>query len=216
MHGIHDLGGVQNFGRVPHTVNEYEDGPFQTAEYHEDWEPLAYGLLFACADADQFSVDQLRHSIERMEARDYMSSSYFERILVGTATLMVENGVLTQEELENLAGGPFPLARPAESKGRPANPDLQTFEVGDRVRVATPQVPGHIRVPGYCFGKEGVVQHRTLHEWRFPDAIGHGRDDGGSEPTYHVRFDASDIFGEETDAEAIVVDLFGGYLERVA
>ncbi|WP_200887686.1 SH3-like domain-containing protein, partial [Rhodococcus opacus] len=49
-----------------------------------------------------------------------------------------------------------------------------------------------------------------------PDAIGHGRTDAGEEPTYHVEFAAEDLFGEDTDAGSVVVDLFEGYLEPAA
>ena len=68
MDGIHDLGGVQGFGTVPHTKNSLSYKPV----FHEDWEHLAYSLLFLAADhLKQFSVDELRHAIERMDARHY-------------------------------------------------------------------------------------------------------------------------------------------------
>lgn len=213
MEGVHDLAGMQGFGTVPHVINEYPDGPFQTAELHEDWEYLGYALFFVGVEAGIFSVDEVRHVVERLEPRTYMTTPYYERYVVGVASLMVEKGVLTQEELEEIAGGPFPLARPPMSDGMPARDDRQTYQVGDRVRVRAEQHPGHIRVPGYCFGKEGVVRHRTAEQWPFPDAIGHGRDDGGAEPSYHVEFTAADIFGEDTESRSVMVDLFEGYLE---
>ncbi len=216
MDGVHDLAGVQGFGPVKHTLNNYPDGPFQTAEFHEDWEYLGYALFFVGVQAGLFSVDEVRHVVERLEPRYYMGTPYYERYVVGVASLMVEKGAITKEELEAAAGGSFPLARPLISEGRPAMADKQTFEVGDRVRVRDEQVSGHIRVPRYAFGKEGTVQHRTTHEWPFPDAIGHGRDDGGAEPTYHVVFEATDLFGADTDASSVVLDLFEGYLEPAA
>ena len=71
-------------------------------------------------------------------------------------------------------------------------------------------------MPGYCRGKVGTVTHRTAAKWPFPDSIGHGRDDAGEEPTYHVQFDGAELFGTDTDAGSVVVDLFEGYLERAA
>jgi nitrile hydratase len=71
-------------------------------------------------------------------------------------------------------------------------------------------------MPAYCRGRVGTVTHRTSDQWPFPDAIGHGRADAGEEPTYHVKFAAEDLFGDDTDAGSVVVDLFEGYLEPAA
>ena len=38
----------------------------------------------------------------------------------------------------------------------------------------------------------------------------------GEEPTYHVKFDAEELFGSDTDGGSVVVDLFEGYLEPAA
>ena len=212
MDGVHDLGGVQGFGAVPHSVNE-DIGP----TFHEDWDHLPYSLLFlGAADLETFSVDELRHSIERMEPRHYMATPYYERILVGTATLMVEKGLITHDELQAAAGGPFTLSRPTRSDGRPARQNRETFEIGDRVTVRNEYIPGHIRVPAYCRGRTGTVTHRTHQQWPFPDSIGHGRADAGKESTYHVEFNAHDLFGDDTDAASVMVDLFEGYLVPAA
>ncbi len=140
MDGVHDLAGVQGFGKVPHTVNA-DIGP----TFHAEWEHLPYSLMFAgVAELGAFSVDEVRYVVERMEPRHYMMTPpYYERYVIGVATLMVEKGILTQEELESLAGGgPFPLSRPSESEGRPAPVETTTFEIGQRVRVRDEYVPG--------------------------------------------------------------------------
>lgn len=207
MDGIHDLGGVQGFGRVQHTANSLSYKPV----FHEDWENLGYSLLFlGAAELGLFNVDELRHAIERMEPRQYLASSYYDRIIVGVASLFVEKGALAQQRLEELAGGAYPLALP-QGAGRDARPPARPFQVGDQVRVRDEFVSGHIRMPGYVRGKRGVVVHRTTHEWPFPDAVGHGRS-SSSEPTYHVQFTTQELWGDEADAGTVVVDLFGGYL----
>lgn len=211
MDGVHDLAGRQGFGPVPHTAN----GPIgDTFKY--DWEHLGYSLLFLGVTNGNFTLDEVRHAVERLEPVYYLSTPYYERYIIGAATLMVEKGVLTHDELEAAAGGPFPLALPATSPGRPARENRETFEVGDKVRVTDDHFAGHVRYPAFCRGKVGTVQHRTGMTWPFPDAAGHGRSDGGSEPSYHVEFDAAELFGDDTDAGAVVVDLFEGYLERTA
>jgi nitrile hydratase len=211
MDGIHDLGGMQGFGRVPHTNNSLSYKPV----FHEDWEHLAYSLLFLAADGMKvFSVDELRHAIERMDARHYFGSPYYDRIVIGTATLLVEYGVITQKELDEVLGTRFELARPYSSEGRQTAPGRKPFEVGDSVKVRDEFVPGHIRMPGYVRGKQGVVLHRTKEKWPFPDSIGHGKE-ALHESTYHVRFKACDLWGDAADDGFVVVDLFEGYLDKV-
>ncbi len=210
MDGIHDLGGVQGFGEIPHKVDTDGYKPV----FHDAWEHLAYTLLFVGADPLRaFSVDELRHAIERMEPRHYLSSPYYDRILIGTATLMVEKGVVTKEELEQLAGGPFPLARPT-GEGRATRPAREPFQVGDRVRVGAQRIAGHIRMPAYCRGKVGTILHRTTVKWPFPDSIGHAME-AGMESTYHVSFENEELWGAGAEPGQVVVDLFEGYLEKI-
>lgn len=207
MDGIHDLGGVQGFGPVAHTANALSYKPV----FHEDWEHLGYSLLFLGAgELGLFNVDELRHAIERMVPRQYLTSSYYDRIIVGTASLFVEKGALEPERLAQLAGGAYPLALPL-GPGREAQPPREPFAVGAEVRVRDEFVSGHIRMPGYVRGKRGVVLHRTTHAWPFPDAVGHGGQ-SPNEPTYHVLFTTQELWGDAADDGTVVVDLFGGYL----
>lgn len=210
MDGIHDLGGTNGFGTVPHRINSLSYKPV----FHEPWEHLAYSLLFLGADhLKTFNVDELRHAIERMEPRQYLAASYYDRIVVGTASLYVEKGVLDPSELEELAGGAFPLARP-QTEGRPAREPHPHFAVGDEVLVTRAFIRGHTRMPKYVRGKRGTILHRTSVEWPFPDAAGHGRE-ALRQPTYHVSFDARDLWGEGAEVSSVVVDLWEGYLEKV-
>lgn len=208
MDGIHDLAGMQGFGRVAHKADEDVGGPF-----HHDWEAIGYGGIFLGVERGIFSIDEVRHAVERLEPLHYLTTPYYERYVIGVASLLVEKGALTHEELEAATGGLFPLARPALSAGRRPRLEGATSAVGDRVRVRDDHFAGHVRYPAYCRGRVGTVTHRTSEEWPFPDAIGHGRNDCGSEPTLHVEFAAAELWGEDTDAAAIVVDLFESYLE---
>lgn len=211
MDGIHDLGGMQGFGKVPHIANSESYKPV----FHEDWEHLAYSLLFlAAGHLETFSVDELRHAIERMEAPHYFNSPYYDRIIIGTATLLVEYGVISQEELNQILGAEFKLAKPYTSHGRPAVTGRAAFEIGDTVVVRDEFVAGHIRMPAYCRGKEGVILHRTTEKWPFADAIGHGDKTAAMQPTYHVQFKASALWGDSTDTSYVVVDLFESYLDK--
>ena len=205
MDGVHDLGGVNGFGPVEIEVGE--------PVWHESWEPIAYAAIFVGAGTlNAFTIDELRHAIERMEPRHYFASTYYERIVTGVATLFVEKGILTGEDLEHRAGGPFPLARPP-SEGESARSEAQSFEIGQRVRVRTSTFRGHTRVPKYVRGKLGTILH-VAPPFPFAGSAGHGMS-AKSEPTYHVKFDSRDLWSDTPENSTVVVDLWESYLERV-
>lgn len=211
MDGFHDLGGVQGFGTVPHTINSLNYKPV----FHEDWEHLAYSLMFVGADhLKLFSIDEVRHAVERIEFRQQAASRYYERYVIATATLLVEAGVITQDELDQALGSKFQLAKPPHDKGRPARSGRPPFEVGDKVIVRDEYVAGHIRMPAYVRGKQGVILHRTTEKWPFPDTIGHGDISAIHQPTYHVEFNVKDLWGDAADDGLVVVDLFESYLDK--
>ena len=205
MDGMHDLGGKQGFGRVRHSP--------KAQVFHAPWERRANALLALAVKNAIFNMDEYRHAIERMEPRHYLSASYYERSLTGLATLCVEKGVVTQDELERLAKGAFPLSRPS-APGRPNAPDRQRFKVGERVRVKEEYIPGHIRMPGYIRGKTGVVVAETP-AYPFPDAHAHGIK-AADEPTYDVRFRAEELWPNGADPAFVHAGVFQSYLERVS
>jgi nitrile hydratase len=203
MDGIHDLGGKQGFGTVRYTV----DAP----AFHAPWEVRA-NALYACAVRQGlFNMDEYRHAIERMEPRHYLSASYYERSLTSLATLCVEKGVVSLEELQRRAGGGFALAA-ASAPGRSNRPARERFQPGDRVRVRDEHVPGHVRMPGYIRGKTGVVVGESP-AYPFPDAHAHGVA-AEDEPTYDVRFRSEDLWPQSADPALVHVGVFQSYLER--
>ncbi|NDA87956.1 MAG: nitrile hydratase subunit beta [Betaproteobacteria bacterium] len=148
MDGVHDLGGKQGFGSVRFVKN--------AAVFHHDWELRANALYALCARKGLINMDEYRHAIERMEPRHYLAASYYERSLTGLASLLVEKGFASTEELNALAGGLFPLALPG-GPGRSQPQDRAQFKPGDRVCVRSDYVSGHVRMPAYIRGKSGVV-----------------------------------------------------------
>ncbi len=171
--------------------------------------------MFIGADhLKKFSVDEVRHAVERLDVRQHVGTQYYERYVIATATLLVETGVITQAELDQALGSHFKLANPAHANGRPAITGRAPFEVGDRVVVRDEYVAGHVRMPAYVRGKHGVVLHRTSQTWPFPDAIGHGDTSAAHQPTYHVEFRVKDLWGDAADEGFVVVDLFESYLDH--
>jgi hypothetical protein len=204
MDGVHDLGGRQGFGRVRYTL----DAP----AFHASWEVRANALYAHAVRRGVFNMDEYRHAIERMEPRHYLGAGYYERTLTSLATLCVEKGIVSREELEQRAGGLFPLAAPS-APGRGNAPQRERFGPGDRVRVRLDFVPGHIRLPGYIRGKTGVVVSESP-AYPFPDAHAHGIA-AEDEPTYDVRFRSEDLWPNGADAAMVHVGVFQSYLERV-
>ncbi len=201
MDSVHDLGGKQGFGRITHPWPAHD----------ETWEPTVRACFAFALKRHVYNMDEFRHAIERMAPRHYMSASYFERHLTAIATLLVEKGLTSQEELDELAGGAFPISGPIGPGRMPA--PVQAFQIGDRVRVKNEFVSGHVRMPGYVRGKTGEVVGISP-PYPFPDAAGHGMQ-APTEPTYDVRFRARDLWPDSCDDAFNHVGVFQSYLERV-
>jgi nitrile hydratase subunit beta len=203
MDGMHDLGGRQGFGAVRYTLN--------APAFHAAWEVRVNSLYSFAVRLGIFNMDEYRHAIERMEPRHYLAATYYERSLTSLATLLVEKGVVTREELERRAQGSFPLAGPS-APGRTNVPTRARFQPGDRVRVRTDYVPGHVRMPGYIRGKTGAVVSESP-AYPFPDARAHAVE-ALDEHTYDVRFRSEDLWPNSADAALVHVGVFQSYLER--
>ena len=202
MDGVHDMGGRQGFGRVRYTPD--------AKVFHAPWEIRVNALYGFAVRSGLFNMDEYRHAIERMEPRHYLAAAYYERTLTALLTLCVEKGVVTPAELERLAQGGVPLSF-ASAPGRGNAAARQRFQPGDRVRVRTDHVSGHVRMPGYVRGKTGTVVGISP-AYPFPDAHAHAVP-AEDEPTFDVRFHSQDLWPESSDPALIHVGLFQSYLE---
>ena len=144
-------------------------------------------------------------------SRHYLSASYYERSLTSLATLCVEKGVVTREELERRAQGAFPLSEPS-APGRTNLAGRERFKPGDRVRVRNDFFAGHVRMPAYVRGKSGVVVSESP-AYPFPDAHAHGVE-AENEPTFDVAFRTEDLWPNSADPALVHVGVFQSYLER--
>jgi nitrile hydratase len=222
MNGIHDLGGMDGFGRVVCEKNE--------PVFHQAWERRVFGMLLATMGQGLYNIDELRHSIERMSPAHYIGSPYYEHWLAGLERLLVEKGRASAAEIEARVRE-FASAAPPEVPER-SDPMLvqgltqairtgapssrgkghARFDTGTRVRVRRMNPRGHTRCPRYVRGVTGTIEH--VHErFVYPDAHAHGRGES-PEVLYTVGFEAMDLWG--TDAEGkgkVYVDLWQSYLE---
>ncbi len=85
------------------------------------------------------------------------------------------------------------------------------FAVGDRVRVADRDHPGHTRLPRYVRRRTGTVT--ALQPCQvFPDTAAHfvGED---PQHCYTVDFDSRELWGPSAEPFRLSIDLFEPYLE---
>ena len=207
MYGIHDLGGTQGFGRIDIEADE--------PAFHHPWQRTSFALMMTTQIVmHSHNTDEYRHAIERMHPAHYLLADYYERVLTGTVSLLVEKGHLSQAQLARRADGVFELAGPVAEQPMvelAPHPEAR-FNVGDRVRVLTISPGGHIRAPKFCRGHEGTVIHRAP-KFRFPDTSAH---DGErrKEHTYHVEFASTDLWSDErVTNDSVIVDLWDSYLK---
>lgn len=202
MDSVHDLGGREGFGPI---VGQH--APL----FDDEWERRAMGVTMVSFRFGHNNGGTFRHSIERMDAAQYLTTRYHEHWFTGTATRLIEAGFLELGELEARAGGSVPMSRPVVAEpGEQPTPMTAEVSVGDRVRVRSWHPRGHTRCPGYVRGKNGTVV-RLDPPSSLPDLEAH-TDERRQEPQACVRFEAADLWGTGEGA-AVHVDLWVSYLE---
>jgi nitrile hydratase subunit beta len=213
MNGIHDMGGMTDFGPVRPEPNE----PL----FHADWEARVVGLVRNIIDR-RYNWDEFRFAIERLDPVVYLSAGYYERWLTALERYLLEKGVLSEEELHGALdgwkpkpGAPLPDGqKPGGAERSAVDRTTPRFKPGDKVIARNTHPAGHTRLPRYVRGKRGTVV-RFLGMFTFPDtnALGLGQE---QQPVYAVRFDARELWGEEAAApDAVCVDLWEDYLQAL-
>src|SRR4030095_6777628 len=91
MDGVHDLGGMHGFGPVEREANE--------PAFHEPWEAAVYAIMRGSLGHGQYTLDEFRHGVERMNPAHYLRSGYYEHWLDGIARVLIEKGVVSGDEL---------------------------------------------------------------------------------------------------------------------
>mgnify|MGYP001051141699 CR=1 FL=1 len=216
MNGIHDMGGMDGFGKVQPQDNE----PF-----HDPWERQVLAATFLVRTGG--TVDESRLIQESIPPVDYLSQSYFWRWLQSLETRLLKYGLVTQEELRNPEGrlarvDGFQAVRADEMEARRTvrSKRMQVdvpprFQVGDQV-IATNEHPrGHTRRPRYVRGHRGQV-HIDHGVYPFPDTVAHGLGDK-PQHCYSVKFTATELWGSRGNTKDVVyLDLFDDYLEAAS
>jgi nitrile hydratase len=212
MDGIHDMGGMDGFGRVEREADE--------PVFHADWERRMLALSLAVPFAVPFSDDHLRREIERIPPDVYLRTSYYEKWLMALEALLKERGLIPggrptlqaeigppikAEAVADAITGGFPTRRDdAEANAR--------FAAGAKVRALNIHPKTHTRLPRYVRGHEGVI-HADLGVFGFPDwnseYKGHK-----AQHCYTVRFSQQTLWGRDAaPGDSLYIDLWEDYLE---
>ena len=223
MNGVHDMGGMQGFGRVMPEANE----PL----FHAPWESRAMAITVAMGASGQWNIDLARSARESLPPSIYMSSTYYEIWIRALEHLTPERGMVTAGELTSghMQEPPRPVARvlkldtvdAALSAGSPTLRKADSparFASGQRVRARNIHPQGHTRLPRYVRGHTGtVVMVHGAH--LYPDS----HVDRALPPfnthaewLYTVVFEGQTLWGEGADPQVQVsVDAWEPYLEAV-
>ncbi len=214
MDGIHDMGGMDGFGPIPIETDE--------PVFHGEWEGRVYAMNTAIGAWGKWNIDAGRYGIEQMNPALYLASNYYERWLYRTSNMMVEHGLVTQDELD---GKEKPSGRDSQpltaaqiferqSKNRSARVDEEIapkFKTGDTVLVRNIHPKGHTRVPRYARGRHGTI-YRDHGVFIFPDtnALFQGKK---PQHIYSVRFTAQELWDPDAPSpDSIYLDLWDDYL----
>lgn len=225
MSRVHDMGG--RFG----------DGPVRPDAPHApvfaaEWHARALAVTLACGALGQWNIDTSRHAREKLSPLDYTRFSYYEIWLAALADLLVQKGVLSEDDLAGQGSDtPHSLASrrltgdavaAVLAKGGPANRDggpAPVFAEGQIVRTRHPGGNrlvngGHTRLPAYATGAEGrILRLHGTHV--LPDSAAHGLGEA-PEPLYAVVFAAGELWSHpESPEDEVVLDLWQSYLEPV-
>ncbi len=220
MNGIHDLGGMHGFGRVPVEAS---------TPFHAAWELRVAAIMLGLLRRGLYNLDSFRHGIETMAPAHYLRASYFERWRTSVERNLIRSGALSPPELDErrraLEQGTVPSA-PRQSRRVAESPDplglrpgvvreleaSPLFRSGDQVLTRNLNPSGHTRLPGYARGKRGRID-RVYPGFVFPDTNAHEQ---GENPQYlyNVRFEAAELWGDTAEpASSVAIDLFESYLE---
>ena len=211
-----DLGGTTGHGPIE---NEPEGVVF-----HHGWEGRALAMTLATGAAGKWNLDITRRYRETLPS--YLDLSYYEIWTASLERLLVERGLVTDDEI--VAGhalvGPVDvrgvlradrvaaaMARGSSTEREPSGP--ARFAVGDPVRTRVGRVDHHTRLPGYVAGRVGTID-RIHGAHVFPDTHAH---DLGEQPQwlYTVVFDALDLWPDAAPGQRVSVDAWEPYLNPV-
>ncbi len=219
MNGVHDMGGMDGFGKVEPEPNE--------PMFHAAWEARVLATVRAMGAAGAFNIDTSRFYRETLPPHVYLSSSYYRKWLLALENNLLDAGFISADELASghavtppkplktgkLAVADVDRTMVRGSFGRAA-PAPARFKPGDHVRAKNMHPATHTRLPRYVRGHVGVIE-RVQGCHVYPDSAATG---SGENPQwlYTVVFEGPELWGTDSDPRLNVsVEAFEPYLEPV-
>jgi nitrile hydratase beta subunit len=199
MNGVHDMGGMDGFGKVEPEADE--------PVFHAQWEGRVIAMTRAMAAADAWNINVLRDARERQPAAFYLTASYYQSWAKRLEMLVLSRGLATPDEI--VAGHSVHPAKPlqrgtlklgdvrAALKRKTYSrspPSPAVFKIGNRVRAKNMHPTTHTRLPRYARGRLGVIER--VHGCHvFPDSSALG-DGDNPQWLYTVVFEGRELWGE--------------------
>ena len=200
----HDLG-----GSVP-ALDEEDNGWAKDRNLYY-WEKRTHALLVLLARRALITTDELRRAVEGLEKDSYDSWGYYDRWCSAMATILLERGVISNDEIAAELGE---AEHPQGGEGFKAGDLVRVKSEDERLRWRKP----HLRTPGYVFGCVGVVD-REIGEFSDPFLLAfRGGQAGPKTRLYSVAFKQRDLFshcpdGEEEGADdEVTVEIYERWL----
>jgi len=91
MNGVHDMGGMDGFGKVEAEPNE--------PMFHTRWEGRVLAMVRAMGAAGAFNIDTSRFFRESLPPHVYLSSSYYKKWLLGLEDMLIARGYVGKKEI---------------------------------------------------------------------------------------------------------------------
>jgi len=217
MNGVHDMGGMDGFGKVEVEENE--------PTFHHPWEGRVMAMVRAIGANGGMNIDMQRFSRESLPPVTYLASSYYEKWFLALEQTLLGRRMVGADEIAAgrslrasppLPRGTFGMKDVARVTTRGTfQRDVSTsprFRPGDKVRARNINPLTHTRLPRYVRGHVGTIE-RINGSHVFPDsaAQGHGED---PQWLYTVVFSGRELWGEDADPTVKVsVDAFEPYLD---
>ena len=216
MNGVHDMGGMHGMGPVAIEKDE--------PVFHAAWEKRVFALRIASIYHRKWNGDMNRYAIEQMPPAAYLAATYYELVLFGLEKLLVEQEMVTAQELAS--------SRAGEKAGVPGVLEVAgvetllrnrirtrcdddvppRFKPGERIVARNIHPAGHTRLPRYARGRRGVID-RDYGVFVFPDTSAMSRDPK-PQHLYSVQFAARELWGPGASArDSVYVNLWDDHLD---
>ena len=216
MDGVHDMGGMDGFGKVEAEPNE--------PPFHAPWEGRVLAMQRAMGYAGAWHIDHSRFAQEKLPPHVYLGASYYQRWLLAMESNVTERGYATPEELK--AGHALTPGKTCRASSRTdvvgAGMTRRSFyrqqqgpRASSRATACGPRTSIRRRTRG-CRAMRAArsAWSRCCHGCHvFPDSVA---TDAGDNPQwlYTVVFDGRELWGADADPTLkISIDAFEPYLE---